>query len=111
MLSIDRLKEVRWKRLILGEWDWKRPVKLVGFVYVAVLIIAIFFADRFIFPYRQSSYGKSLVGLSFIETDTGRRIALREWKVKGGEIGLIIYFHGNVHMRYTQQCMWTLVLP
>ena len=47
---------VNWKRILIGEWSWKRPFITLAWVYGILLIVALFFADRLIFHPPQEAY-------------------------------------------------------
>lgn len=62
--------------------------------YAVMTCIALLFSDRMIFPYRGSSYPKSLPGLMFLRAADGTMIATRYWKIQGAR-NLVVFFHGN----------------
>ena len=89
-------KNINWRKLLIGEWNWKRPIKLVAFVYVSLAVIGFFFSEKFMFPHQQSSYGAKTEGLKMLTAEDGTQLATRYWKAPGLEKGLILYFHGNL---------------
>ena len=91
---VKTTKKIPWKKLLIGELNWKRPFKLIGFVYVTLLVIALFFSSYFIFPSPPPSYGKDLDGLEFLTAEDQTQIATRFWR-SPTEQYLVIYFHGN----------------
>jgi len=90
-------KSVSWKRLVFGKWSWWRPLRLVMLAYAVLLVIAMFFSERFIFPYNKSSYGEGVRGLVMLRSEDGIQIATRYFKYADEEKEkyLILYFHGN----------------
>ena len=94
-MTCDGEKKIPWRRLLIGEWNWKRPFKLILFVYVVLLVIALFFPKYFLFPYQQSSYAANLSGLVLLKSEDDTTLATRYWKANAEEKGLIVYFHGN----------------
>jgi pimeloyl-ACP methyl ester carboxylesterase len=81
-----------------GRSSLKRPlhflILLPVICYAALALIALCFSDRMIFPYRGSSYSKSLPGLLLLRTADGTMIATRYWEVPEAR-KLVIFFHGN----------------
>ena len=94
-MSTEEKKKTNWRKILIGEWNWKRPFKLLFFVYTVLLVIGLFFANIFLFPYPDSSYTDKISGLKVIKSADGTSIATRFWKAKGKEKALILYFHGN----------------
>ena len=82
------------KKLLLGTFTWKRLVSSVLTIYVMVCALVFFFAERLIFPYHDSSYDQELLGLDFIQSSDGVRLATRHWPVENDQ-GMVLYFHGN----------------
>lgn len=62
--------------------------------YAALAFIALVFSDRMIFPYRGSTYAKSLPGLLFLRATDGAMIATRYWEAPGAR-KIVVFFHGN----------------
>ncbi len=87
-------KKIPWKKILIGELNWKRPFKLIGFVYLTLLVIALFFSSYFLFPSPPASYSKTLQGLDFIAAKDGTQLATRFWR-SPTEKALVVYFHGN----------------
>lgn len=40
---------MNWKKILVGEWSWKRPFQTIAWVYLLLALFAWFFADRLIF--------------------------------------------------------------
>lgn len=82
------------RKIVIGEFTWKRLVRPLLFIYAGLLLIAIFFSERLIFPYRGCSYSNDLPGLKILRTADGTRLATRFWK-SPSEKFLVLFFHGN----------------
>ena len=71
-------------------------MRLVGslvFIYVTVLLVAYFFADRFVFPRKKSSYSDNP---EILKIDVGGGISLSALYLKAtGSEFTILYSHGN----------------
>ncbi|MEM9443763.1 MAG: alpha/beta hydrolase [Verrucomicrobiota bacterium] len=61
---------------------------------MALFIMGACFSERLIFPYRGCSYDKDLMGLDFIDSKDGHKIAI-SYQQASQEKCLILYFHGN----------------
>lgn len=83
-----------WKRILIGTWSWKRPFISLASIYLLLLIVAVFFADRIIFVPPSPSYTKSYPGLRFLETDRGEIIAYVHLPAAAG-MPTLLYSHGN----------------
>ena len=83
-----------WKRILIGKWSWKRPFISLAWIYLMLAIVAVFFADRIIFPQPPSSYGKSEPGLGFVKTSAGESIAFVHFPAADG-MPTLLYSHGN----------------
>jgi len=90
----EEKKGINWKKHLIGEWNWKRPIKLLLFAYGTLVVISLFFSERFMFPYRVSSYSDRVAGLHMLEADDGTKIATRLFKAPA-EKYLVLHFHGN----------------
>jgi alpha-beta hydrolase superfamily lysophospholipase len=83
-----------WKRILIGKWSWKRPFISLASIYLMLVIVAVFFADRIIFIQPPSSYGKSEPGLSFAKTSESESIAFIHLPAAAG-MPTLLYSHGN----------------
>lgn len=87
-------KKIAWKKIIIGKFDWKRPFKFFGFIYLSLFLTALFFSSYFLFPAPSPSYSKKLSNLEFISSSDETQLATRFWRAPT-EKALVIYFHGN----------------
>jgi len=85
---------MNWKRILIGKWSWKRPFYSLGSIYLLLVIVAVFFADRIIFIPPPPSYGRDLPGLAFTETQENESIAYIHLQASPGRPTLL-YSHGN----------------
>jgi hypothetical protein len=85
---------MNWKRVLIGEWNWKRPIKSVVWIYLILCFIAVFFADRILFIPPVSSYGADLDGLFQLRTEEGEGIASIYYPAPEG-MPTLLYSHGN----------------
>jgi abhydrolase domain-containing protein 17 len=85
----------RLKRILFGELSWRRFAKSLMFIYTTFFIIAVFFADFFIFPAPEPSYrDDGSIGTFKLKTRSGLSFSvvhLREER-KGPTI---LFSHGN----------------
>lgn len=85
---------MNWKRILIGKWSWKRPFISLASIYLMLLVVAVFFADRIIFLQPPSSYDKSEPGLAFVKTSEGESIAFLHLPAADG-MPTLLYSHGN----------------
>lgn len=71
-----------------------RPFQSLAAVYLLLLLVAVFFADRLIFIPPQASYDAEMEGLLFLETDAGEKIAAIHHPAAPG-MPTVLYSHGN----------------
>ncbi len=83
-----------WKRILIGKWSWKRPIYSILSIYLLLVIIAIFFADRLIFFPPPSSYDKDLPNLTTLESSPEETTAVLHLKA-APEKPTLLFSHGN----------------
>jgi alpha-beta hydrolase superfamily lysophospholipase len=83
-----------WKRICFGKWSWMRPFQSLVAVYLLLVVVALFFADRLIFIPPPASYEAETEGLLFLETETGEKIAAIHHPAVVG-MPTLLYSHGN----------------
>ena len=88
------MKQMKWKHILLGKWNWKRPFTSLTSIYVLLALFAVFCADRFIFQPPSSSYTSSLSGYITIPANHEQTIAGFHLKGRSG-FPTILYSHGN----------------
>ena len=86
--------KIPWRKVLLGELSWKRLLSSLVLIYGVLVLLAFFFSERLIFPYRGSSYGEDLPGLHKISGPDGQEIATRYLRARN-EAFLVLHFHGN----------------
>ena len=85
---------INWRNILIGDITWKRALRSFLFIYGFLVIVGLFFSEKLIFPYNQSSYTEKMPGLTLIEASDGTQIATRYWKSSHDKF-LLLYFHGN----------------
>ncbi len=83
-----------WKRILIGRWSWKRPFISIASIYLMLVLVALFMADRLIFLPPPASYGSTFPGLTHVTTLNGERIAMMHLPAAPG-MPTLLYSHGN----------------
>ena len=83
-----------WKRILIGKWSWKRPFYSLISIYLMLVVVAVFFADRIIFIPPPPSYRSDLPGLELIESPEGEVTAVLHLKAEPDKPTLL-FSHGN----------------
>lgn len=85
---------MNWKKILIGEWSWKRPFVLIGWVYFSLLVIALFFADRLIFQPPEADYPSDRSNFLTLSNMGGNPIAAY---YRPGSEGMptLLWSHGN----------------
>jgi fermentation-respiration switch protein FrsA (DUF1100 family) len=81
------------RKLLVGDFTIMRLVGSLVFIYVTVLLFAYFFADRFVFPRKKSSYSDSPEIIK-IRVGDGVSLSALYLEATGSEF-TILYSHGN----------------
>ncbi|MDB6080318.1 MAG: phospholipase/Carboxylesterase [Akkermansiaceae bacterium] len=84
---------MEWKRYLIGNWSWKRLLRSVVSVYLILLVIAVFFAEKLIFFPPEPGYTAATPGLVMIATPK-EKIAAVYLPADPGK-PTILYAHGN----------------
>lgn len=87
-------RKIPWRKILVGEFTWKRLVRSVIFIYGSLVAFAYFFSERIIFPYSDSSYSRGVDGLRILAATDGTQLAARYWAAPEAEL-LVLHFHGN----------------
>lgn len=81
------------RKLLVGDFTITRLIGSLVFIYVTVLLFAYFFADRFVFPRKKSSYNNSS---EIIRIEIGNGISLSAIYLKARDTEFtVLYCHGN----------------
>ncbi len=83
-----------WKKLLVGEWSWWRPFKSIAFIYLALLVIALGFADRLIHRPPSAGYSQESLPVKLLETPSGTKVATFHLPAKPG-MPTLLWSHGN----------------
>lgn len=84
----------KWKKYLLGEWSWMRPVKSIIFIYLALLVVALGFADQLIHRPPQAGYTEEGPYISTTERSNGQRIGMFHLPASPG-MPTLLWSHGN----------------
>jgi len=84
---------VEWRRHLIGTWSWKRLLRSILLVYLMLLVVAVFFAEKLIFFPPEPGYSKSTPGLVMLATPK-EKIAAIYLPAAAGKPTLL-YSHGN----------------
>lgn len=85
---------MNWRRVLLGKWDWKRPIWSLISIYVLLCLFVLSCADRMIFQPPSPSYAADLPGLVRFKTVADEEIAAVFYPPAAGQPTLL-YSHGN----------------
>lgn len=85
---------MHWRKILIGEWNWKRPLKSLACVYLLLCIVAVFFAEHLIFVPPIPSYAQNLDGLLKLKTTKGEEIAAIHYRAAAG-MPTLLFSHGN----------------
>jgi len=83
-----------WKKYVFGKWHWSRPFKSILFIYLILLIVAVLFANRFIYHPPAPGYDASTAGIQIIPSPRGEKIALFYLPAEPG-MPTLFWSHGN----------------
>ena len=84
---------MNWKKLIIGEWSWKRPFYTVAWVYLLLAVFAFFFADKLIFQPPGTPYPLDQTHFTILPDDE-ETIAIYHRPARPG-MPTILWSHGN----------------
>ena len=84
----------RWKKILIGKWNWMRPVKSIAIIYLLLLLVAMAFSDHLIHQPPAAGYKADSPGISLIEMDNGEKIAISYLPAKPG-MPTLLWAHGN----------------
>jgi len=83
-----------WKKWMIGEWNWWRPVKSLAFIYLCLLVVACGFSNKLLFQPPQSRYTEKMTGIELIERSGGEKVATYYHPAKAG-MPTLLWSHGN----------------
>jgi pimeloyl-ACP methyl ester carboxylesterase len=85
---------MNWQRILIGKWNWKRPILSLLSIYLMLGIVAVFFADRIIFLPPPPSYTVDKEHLAHIQTAEDESIAFIHLKA-APTMPTVLISHGN----------------
>ncbi|BDS08205.1 hypothetical protein NT6N_32450 [Oceaniferula spumae] len=84
----------KWKKWILGEWSWTRPLKSLAFIYLALLVVALGFSNKLLFQPPKSGYEIGQDDFLLIPRSNGDPVAMYYLEAKAG-MPTLLWSHGN----------------
>lgn len=84
----------RWKKYLIGEWSWMRPIKSLSFIYLVLLIIALGFSNLIIYQPPKAGYSENEPYFHTLKTSGGKRIGVFHLPAKS-EMPTLLWSHGN----------------
>lgn len=86
--------KIDWKKYLIGEWSWIRPIKSLTFIYLSLLVVALFFSDLIIYQPPIAGYSKNGAQIDTLQTPSGLSIGLFHLPAKPG-MPTLFWSHGN----------------
>ncbi len=83
-----------WKKYVLGTWSWKRPFYSLISIYILLLIIVCFFANKLIFHPPSQSYNQALKNLILLKNEDEKQVAALYFK-GSPNMPTLLWSHGN----------------
>lgn len=83
-----------WKKYLIGEWNWLRPIKSIAFIYLVLLVVALGFADQLIHRPPTAGYSEDSHPIHQIEKSDGQKIAMMHLPASPG-MPTLLWSHGN----------------
>lgn len=84
---------MHWKKILIGDWSWKRPFYTIAWVYILLALFAWFFADKMIFQPPGTPYPDDRTHFKIIGEDENQ-IALY-YKPAAQGMPTLLWSHGN----------------
>ncbi|MGJ8677968.1 MAG: alpha/beta hydrolase [Akkermansiaceae bacterium] len=84
----------KWKKYLLGEWSWSRPLKSLAFIYLTLLVVALAFSNKLIFPIPPAGYNHDTENISILMTPDGTGISTFYFAAEE-TMPTILWSHGN----------------
>ena len=83
-----------WKKLLIGEWNWKRPFKSLAFIYCALLLVALGCSNMLIYHPPGAGYHASDAHIHITKQPDGRDVGLYYLPASAG-MPTLFWSHGN----------------
>lgn len=83
-----------WKKILVGKWNWMRPLKSLAFIYLALLLVACAFSDHLIHQPPKAGYTAEAPGVSLIAMENGEKIAV-SYLPASRDMPTLLWSHGN----------------
>lgn len=88
-------RSIPWKRLLWGRWDWKRPIKSLAFIWVALCLVACGFSNKLIFHPPPPQYTDSARHLHILKDANNRDVAALWYPERTPGSPVLLWSHGN----------------
>lgn len=84
----------KWKKWLIGEWSWWRPLKSFAFIYLALLGVALFFSNKLIYQPPQPGYKPDDANMFQVTRPGGENVMLYYTPAAQG-MPTLLWSHGN----------------
>ncbi len=84
---------INWKKVLIGNWSWKRPFFSIAWIYALLLLFAIFCADKLIFQPPGTPYPKDRS--HFMILGEGAETTAIYYRPPAAEMPTLLWSHGN----------------
>jgi pimeloyl-ACP methyl ester carboxylesterase len=84
---------VNWKKIIIGEWSWKRPFYTIGWVYFLLALFAFFFADKLIFQPPGTPYPQDHAHFTSLKSEDQNTAIY--YRAAAPNMPTLLWSHGN----------------
>lgn len=84
----------KWKKYLIGSWSWWRPFRLVLFVYICLLVIALAFPNQFIFHPPPAGYSEGSPFIKALQVNNEENIGVY-YRAAQKDMPTLFWAHGN----------------
>ena len=84
----------KWKKLLIGEWSWWRPLQSLACIYLCLLVVALFFSNKLIHHPPEPGYKSDDPGLHQITRANGEKVILY-FRAAAPGMPTLLWSHGN----------------
>lgn len=83
-----------WKKWLIGEWNWKRPIKSLVLIYLLLCLFALVFSNMVLFQPPKAKYTTDIDGFDLIARPNGEQVAIYYHPATAG-MPTLLWSHGN----------------
>lgn len=83
-----------WTRLLVGKWSWWRPLQSLTFIYLCLLVVALFFSNKLIYQPPEPGYQVDDIGMHQITRANGEKVSLY-YRAAAPDMPTLLWSHGN----------------